>query len=242
MNPRKRKGLLFMVTALVIALGTFVLVARYVSEVNRKVGEIVTVYQAKKPIEAYVPLSQENLEPVEVPRRWVPDSQILTTTELAGRRIGFRVNPGTRINRDMLVARSDLSSTERELAINVNAVTGVAGRVKTGDRVDVLAVFGDVPGLPKQVRVLERGVRIVSIAGEKTVRKKDKKGLDEAKVIPVTLALEPKAALAISYAAAFAEEVRLIALPNEIGVNREREVDDFDASDLGGKAIPEGEK
>jgi pilus assembly protein CpaB len=58
----------------------------------------------------------------------------------------------------------------------------------------------------------------------------------------VTLALEPRGALAVTYSAAFAQEVRLVALPLDVGTNRAREKDTFDAGSLGGKAIPEGIK
>lgn len=240
MNPRQRKGLLFMAVALLVAIGTFLAVTAFVANVNSQVGQRVTVYQARTAIDPYTPLSADNLTPAEVPRRWVSDSAIVSLSELTGRRIGFRVNAGTTISSDMLIASSSLSSTERELAINVNPVTGVAGRVKPGDRVDVYAVFGDVPGLPKQVKVLERNIRIVSIAGQQTVTQQDAQGVRDKEVIPVTLAVEPNAALAITYAAAFAQEVRLIALPSDVGVNRAGETDTYDASALGGIPVPEG--
>ncbi|MFT3875677.1 MAG: Flp pilus assembly protein CpaB [Propioniciclava sp.] len=242
MNPRQRRGLLFMAVALLIALGTFFAVSTFVADVNSQVGQRVTVYRAKTPIDPYTPLSADNIEPVEVPRRWASESSIVSLSELTGRRVGFRLNAGSTINSDMLIPNSSLSSTERELAINVNPVTGVAGRVRPGDRVDVYAVFSEVPGLPKQVRILQRNVRVVSIAGQQTVTQQNAQGVREDQVIPVTLALEPEAALSVSYAAAFAQEVRLVALPSDVGVNRTDEIDVFDASHLGGEAIPEGNR
>ncbi len=242
MNPRQRRGLLFMIVALLIAIGTFLAVSTFVANVNSQVGQRVTVYRAKQVIDAYTPLSPDNLEPVEVPRRWVSESSVVGISELTGRRVGFRLNPGTTISTDMLIPHSALSSTERELAINVDAVTGVAGRVRPGDRVDVYAVFGNVPGLPKQVRILERNVRIVSIAGQQTITQQTSQGTSQNSVIPVTLALEPQAALSVAYAAAFAQEVRLVGLPSDVGVNRTDEQQSFDASNLGGKAIPEGNR
>lgn len=239
MNPRQRKGLLFMAVALLVAIGTFFAVSAFVANVNSQVGQRVTVYQARVPIEPYTPLSADNLEPAEVPRRWVSDSAIVSLTELTGRRIGFRLNAGTTVSSDMLIANSSLSSSERELAINVDPVTGVAGRVRPGDRVDVYAVFGEVPGLPKQVRLLERNIRIVSIAGQQTVTQQGAQGVSTNDVIPVTLAVEPTAAMSITYAAAFADEVRLVALPSDVGVSRTDEPESFDASNLGGTAIPE---
>lgn len=242
MNPRQRKGLLFMLVALLIALGTFFAVTAYVASINSQVGTRVTVYRAAAKIDPYTPLSVDNLTPVEVPERWASKSSIVALNDLVGRRISFEVEQGTTISSDMLIPSSQLSSTEREIALNVNPVTGIGGRISPGDRVDIYAVFGDVPGLPKQVRVLERNIRVVSVAGQQTVTQQTSQGLTEQDVIPVTLAVEPESALSITYASAFAQEVRLIGLPTDVGVNRGQEQDDFDASNLGGKAIPEDGK
>ena len=242
MNPRQLRCLIYLLIAVVVAIATFLTVTRYVSSVNSQVGSRVTVSRAKAPISPYTPLSESLLEPVEVPRRWTSDSSIVSMSALKGRRIGFRVEPGTVITRDMLIAPSDLNPDEREIAINVNSVTGVAGRVKPGDRVDIYAVFADVPGLPKSVRVLTRNIRVVSIAGKMNVTNQSGSGLAETEVIPVTLALTPNDATAVTYAAAFAKEVRLVALPTDAGANRNGENSEYDASSLGGQAVPEGKR
>lgn len=241
MNPRQRRGLLFLLLAGVLASAVFFAVSRYVAQIESQVGPRVTVYQVSQPIDPYRPLGASNVEAIEVPRRWAAPTAVTSLRELEGRRVGFELSAGTVITSDMLIPSTDLSPTERELAINVNSVTGVAGRVRPGDRVDIVAVFADVPGLPKQARVLVRDVRIVSIGGRQTVP--DTTGGELAgtqDVVPVTLALEPKDSLAVTYAAAFALEVRLIALPGDVGANRGDDVDDFDAEDLGGAAVPEG--
>lgn len=240
MNPRQRRGLILIFISAVVAIATFLVVMNYVASVNRQVGVRVTVYQAAEPIEAYTALTPQNLRAVEVPRMWVSDSAILNLDELVGRRIGFRLNENTTVSSDMLIPSSSLNQNEREIAINVDAVTGVAGRVRPGDRVDVYAVFGDVPGLPKSVRALVRDVRIVSIAGEQRVVQASDQGLSENSVIPVTLALIPTDAMAVTYAANFAQEVRLVALPSDVGTDRRDDIDAYDAENLGGTAIPEG--
>lgn len=240
MNPRQRRGIVFMVLSVLVSIAVFVILTGYVRSVSSQVGPTTTVYRAVGPIEAYVPLDAQNLEPYEVPERWAAPTSRLELPELDGRRVGFRVEAGTVVTSDMLIPPSDLSPTEREVAINVDAVTGVAGRVRTGDRVDMYAVFADVPGLPAQVRVLVRDVRIVSIGGVQTVTQSDDAGVEQADVIPVTLALEPNDSLAVTYANAFAQEVRLVALPTDSGLDRSEDVEQFDAGSLGGTAIPEG--
>jgi pilus assembly protein CpaB len=154
--------------------------------------------------------------------------------------VGFPLTAGTVVTEDMLVPVSDLSPTEREIAVNVDAVTGVAGRVRPGDRVDIYAVFSQVPGLPAQVRVLVRDVRVVSLGGLQTITETTAEGIEESDVLPVTLALEPADSLSVTFANAFADEVRLVALPTDVGLDRTGDVDQFDAGSLGGLPVLEG--
>jgi len=222
-------------------LVVFGVVSSYVQDVNSQVGEKVTVYQAARSLPAFSDLTSADLEAVEVPRRWTPSTALLSQAELAGRKISVALEAGSTVTREVLVPPSELSPTEREIAINVDAVTGVAGRIVPGDEVDVYAVFADVPGLPKQARVLVRNVRVVSIGGQQTVDG----GIDDADlgrrtVVPVTVALEPTDSLAVSYAAAFAEEVRLVRLPTGNTERRTDELDQYDAGNLGGTPVLEG--
>lgn len=243
MNPRQRRGILFLLASLVIAVTVFIAVSRYVAQVESQVGPMTTVYQVTEPVDPYRPLGPSNVEAVEVPRRWAASTAVTSLQALEGRRVGFELASGTVVTSDMFIPATDLSPTEREIAINVNSVTGVAGRVRPGDRVDIVAVFAEVPGLPKQVRVLVRDVRVVSLGGSQVVSDTSAEGIGETEtVVPVTLALEPKDSLAVTYAAAFAQEVRLVALPGDVGANRSGDVDDFDAGDLGGRAVPEGQE
>jgi pilus assembly protein CpaB len=239
-NPRQRRGVLLMSLSVLASLAVFAVVASFVADVNSQVGERVTVYQAARELPAFSELDDGALEQVEVPRRWASDAALLQPGELDGRRLGVALTPGTVITRDVLVPPSDLSPTEREIALNVDAVTGVAGRVGPGDRVDIYAVFADVPGLPKQARVLVRNVRVVSIGGQQTVAQDFDATGGQRVVLPVTLALEPNDSLAVSYASAFAQEVRLVRLPLGGTERRTGESDAYDAGNLGGTPVPEG--
>lgn len=238
MNPRQRRGVLFILLSVLLAVVVFFVVASYVGNVASQVGSVVTVYRAADDLPAYTELDEGSIVADEVPARWLSDSAMVTVDELLGRRVGFNVAAGTLLSDDMLVPPSDLSATEREIAIQVNQITGVADRVRPGDFVDIYAVFADVPGLPKQVRVLVRDVRVVSVRGSQVVLDETSATGQQA-VIPVTLALEPADALAVTYAAAFAQEVRLVGLPTGAS-NRSDEDDQFDAENLGGQAVPEG--
>jgi pilus assembly protein CpaB len=232
-----------MVMAGLAAVVVFVALASYVGQVNSQVGAKMTVWKASKDVPAFSQLTSADLEQVSVPEKWAPSTSVTNSEQLDGRKVGFNVKAGTFITQDMLVPPSDLSPTEREIAIDVNAVTGVAGRVQPGDFVDIYAVFADVPGLAKQVRVLVRNVRVVSVGGRQTAEPDPSEDDGKPKdVIPVSLALEPNDALAVTYAGAFAEEVRLVKLPTGNTQNRSGESDKYDAERLGGNAVPEETK
>jgi pilus assembly protein CpaB len=238
-NPRQRRGLLFVLLSAGMAVVVFVVVVAYVGNVASQVGSTVTVYRAAGDLPAYSTITSELLVADEVPERWLSESALVTEADLVGRKVGVNLQEGTMLTADLLVAESDLSATEREIAIEVDEVTGIADRVSPGDYVDIYAVFADVPGLPKQVRVLVRGVRVVSVRGSQ-VQVDEESLTGQTTVVPVTLALEPNDALAVTYAAAFAEEVRLVGLPTGTAEDRTDEQGDFDAEDLGGTAVPEG--
>lgn len=240
MNPRQRRGILLMVLSALAAVLVFVGVSTYVASVNSKVGPMVTVYQVTKDLPAFTTLSADNTEPVQVPQRWAADNTVLKSADIDGRVVSTPMTSGATISLDVLVAPNNLSPNEREVAVNVDAVTGLAGRIRPGDQVDVYAVFTDVPGLTKQSRILVENVRVVSVAGQLQVQTPDAKSL--ANVIPVTLAVSPGSALELTYAAQMAAEVRLIGLPPGVAQDRSKERRTFDARQLGGKAVAERAK
>ncbi len=215
MNPRQRRGAMLMILAAFAALALFVTVTRYVSSVNSQVAPTVTVYQAAKNIQAYQVIEPSEIKSVKIPRRFMSDKAIVDKQQLVGRRVSFNVSSGTYLGSDMLLAPSSLNENEREIAMTVDAKTGIAGRVKSGDFVDVYAVFGDQgSGVSK---VLVRNVRVVSVGGVETSSEKTSQNeLQETQVLPVTLALEPDDALKVTYADSFAQSVRLVGLPQGI--------------------------
>lgn len=235
MNPRQRRGVLFLLLAGLGALVVFFMVTRYVAGVNSKVAPMVTVYQAAKNIPAYRELTADNVKAVEIPERYVPPQALREGAQLSGQRVGFTVARGTLIGSDMLLPPSELNPDEREIAIEVDAVTGIAGRIASGDFVDIYAVFGSPDGSTGSSQVLVQNVRVVSVGGRQTRSKETAEGaLRQADVLPVTVALEPEDALKVTYADSFALAVRLVGLPPGITTeDRSDELDSVDSTGLG---------
>lgn len=233
MNPRQRRGVLVMVLAGLTAVVLFFVAVNYVSSVNAQIAPTTTVLQVAQDVEAYSVIEEEDLESVEVPERWSAASAATRMEDVVGRRVAFNIRTGTYLGDDMLLPPSALNEDEREIALTVDAKTGIAGRIQSGDFVDVYAVFGDEPANGSS-KVLVRNVRVVSVRGVETrTQTSTEDDLTQQEVIPVTLALQPTAALAVTYADAFASTVRLVGLPpGTSGSNRSEERDQVNADDL----------
>lgn len=238
MNPRQRRGAMLMVLAAIAALALFVTVTRYVSSVNSQIAPTVIAYQAARNLDAYHVIQANEIKRVEIPQRFVSEKTIRDKEQLIGRRVSFNVSSGTYLGSDMLLNPSTLDDNEREIAMTVDAKTGIAGRVKSGDFVDVYAVFGEETDGAS--RVLVRNVRVVSVGGvETTSEKTSQDELEETRVLPVTLALAPADALKVTYADAFAQSVRLVGLPQ--GIQNQRRTDEPSSIDNDSLNLPKGD-
>ena len=77
-----------------------------------------------------------------VPQRWAPTAALTDRTQLDRRR---RRAPSSQRNsilqEGMLATPPEINQGEREVAILVDASTGVAGKIEPGRQVDVIAAY-----------------------------------------------------------------------------------------------------
>lgn len=244
MNPRQRRGMVLIIIAVLGAIAVFAGVSSYVSNVNSQVGSKVSVLALKKSRPAFAVLRESDLTTVEVPKRWVGPEAITDPSQVVGHKLAVTVSAGSKLTSDLLVAPTDQTQHERYITIKVDAVTGGANGLRAGDSVDVYAVYADVEGLSKQVRVLVHNVKVVGVSSPQTDRgSSDPKGTSgsPANYIAVTLALSTDDSLAMTYASSFAADLRVVKLP-PVSDQDSSKKDPYDAKNLGGKSVPEGSK
>jgi pilus assembly protein CpaB len=208
MNPRQRRGLLLLILAAVGAITVFFAVSSYVSDVRSQVEPLITVLRLKADAEPYSPIDESELEEFDVPRRWAPETALRDRSELIGQVPASQLETGSILQRGMLVPEPSLEPGQRELAILIDAETGVAGKVGSGDIVDIVASFeGDEAVAPKS-QIVVAGARVIDVGVQRT---REVPGPDpqEEEVIPVTFALSVQESLILTYAESFAAEVRL---------------------------------
>lgn len=215
MNPRQRRGLLLIAIAALGLLGVFVLVAQYVADVREQVDPKVRLLALAQPVKANQAVTDEMLTTVEMPARWAPPTALRDPGDLVGMVAGTDLTERTLLQQGMLVAPPDLAPGEREVAILVDAETGVAGKIGPGRVVDIVATFPATDRKAAQARVIVPAARIVEVGqvrlkGGDTLR--EQQAVDPGQVVPVTFALTPEEVLVVSYAEQNAAGVRLSLL------------------------------
>jgi pilus assembly protein CpaB len=210
-NPRQRRGALLLVAAGLGALGVYFSVLAYVSDVGSRVGDMVTVVTLARPVQAYEPIRSEAVELREVPQRWLPPDAILDERDVVGLVSPTELPEGSFAQRGMFVNRPGVQRGFREVAILVDAETGVAGKVSSGDRVDIIATSepSDDPR-SREAAVLVSNALVVDVGlPEDVERESADGGFGTGRAVPVTFALPVQEALKVAYAESFAVKVRL---------------------------------
>jgi pilus assembly protein CpaB len=211
-NPRQRRGMLLLIIAAIGGLAVFGLVASYVSSVRTEVGPRVPVLRLRGDVEAFRPVTARMVDQVEVPRRWLPDTAVQAVEDLQGMVAGADLRRGSYLQADMLVPPPALEPGQREIAILVDAETGVAGKVERGSYVDIFATFQSTAGsrTRSSSKVIVRSARVLDVGSLERVSTPSLGGLiTPNQVVPVTFALSIKDSLVLTYAESFATKVRL---------------------------------
>ncbi|WP_017569970.1 RcpC/CpaB family pilus assembly protein [Nocardiopsis halotolerans] len=212
MNPRQRRGVLLMVVAAIGAVAVFASVFTYLNGQRERLGDFATVLRLTEPVDAYQPIGEETVERVEVPSMYFdPEVFLSDLSEVevpADQQLvaASHLEPGVYLQHGMVRPEPTLTTGEREIAIMVNAETGVAGKVRRGSFVDIYGTFPAVDhGEACAVRVITE-VEVLDI-GE--LRTREDEGGGVSGVVPVTFRLEPQTALRLAYAEEFSTGLRL---------------------------------
>jgi pilus assembly protein CpaB len=228
MNPRQRRGLLLLVLAGLGLLAVFVLIASYVADVREEVDPKVELLSLSKPVRAFESVPDDAVTTVRMPERWAPPTALRDRAELVGLVAGSDLTKDSLLQKGMLISPPELAPGQREVAILVDAETGVAGKIGPGAVVDIVATYAGDPqqGIAPKSTVVVPGARIIEVGqpqlkGGRGVQPAE---ADPTEVVPVTFALKPLEQLKVTEAESFAEEVRLALLrPGETSTLKQRE-------------------
>lgn len=213
MNSRQRRGVILLVLSALCALGAFAGVLSVIRDVNSKVGPEVAAYRLKDDVAPYRELTSDQFEKVSMPERWLSSTAVTNLSEIRGKIAVTRLEKGSLLQRDMIVNRPELEAGQQEIAILIDAATGVAGKINPGSRVNIYATFKDETDNGKdQSKVIVENARVIDV-GKLTALDPGQSSNDRRRTaneaVPITFALDTADAQRVAYAESFAEHVRL---------------------------------
>lgn len=214
MNPRQRRGALLIALSAVGAVAVFVMVANYVADVRAEVGPVTEAVALADGAAAHEPITGDMLERMEVPERWMPAGAVTDPAQAVGRVAPSDLPSGTLLQEGMLVDPPEIDEGGRELAILVDAETGVGGKIGPGSTVDVVGTFtGDDTGddqAPRQSVYALQNLEIIEVGSPQDATEEgNAPGFATGDVVPITFSLNVKEALQLAYVETFADNVRL---------------------------------
>nr|WP_127891850.1 Flp pilus assembly protein CpaB [Streptomyces sp. S10(2018)] len=211
MNSRQRRGIILLVLSVLCALGAFAGVLSVINDVKSKVGPEVTAYRLKSDIEPNTQLGAAQFEKTEMPERWLSENAVTDLSQVRGKIAVTRLKAGSLLQTDMIVDTPALRPGQQEVAIMIDAATGVAGKITPGSTVNVYATFeGAREGDPDQSKIIVTNAKVIDV-GELTSLEPDEDSRDRepTDAVPITFALSTIDAQRITYAESFARRVRL---------------------------------
>ncbi|MBT2386481.1 Flp pilus assembly protein CpaB [Streptomyces sp. ISL-11] len=226
MNSRQRRGIILLLLSVLCALGALAGVFAVVHDAESKVGPETTAYRLRADIPAYQPLdrAKDSFERISMPERWLPRTAVTDLADLDGKIAVTPLRRGSLLQRDMVADRPELGPGQQEIAIMIDAATGVAGKINPGSRVNIYATFDAKESGGKPVsRVMVSNARVIAVGKLKPLDREAGSGAAATtrrggEAVPITFALGTADAQRVAYAESFASHVRLaLVAPGDDG-------------------------
>ncbi|MGW1027608.1 Flp pilus assembly protein CpaB [Streptomyces sp. NPDC002577] len=210
MNSRQRRGVILLLISVLCAFAAFVGVLSVISDVDSKVGPEVAAYEVKSDIAPYTELNSSAFQKVKMPKRWLPDTAVTDLSQISGKIAVTTLRKGSLLQSDMIVKQPALKAGEQEIAIMIDAETGVAGKITPGSTVNIYATFGGQTDREKPMsRIIVPNARVLDVGRLTALEPKSDNQNAPTEAVPITFALDTKDAQRVAYAESFAEHVRL---------------------------------
>jgi pilus assembly protein CpaB len=210
MNSRQRRGVVLLVVSVLCAAAAFAGVVAVVGDARSQVGPKVTAYELTADVPAYTALTPSKVHRISVPKRWLPGTAVRDTVEFAGKIAAVPLTKGSLLQSDMVAARPELKAGQMEIAIMIDAETGVAGKITPGSRVNIFATFaGKKDTDPDVSKIIVANAQVIDVGQIKAFDGSQDAQRVSEQGVPITFALGAEDAQRVAYAESFARHVRL---------------------------------
>lgn len=146
------KNKLILILALVVGLvaaGGIYFYLDNMQKTYREEGEFVKVVTSKQRIPAKTMITAQMIETKEIPSKYINTDAAVDPKEVIGKTVKSEILPGEQVLRGKLAGAKGSSEGlsymiepgKRAVTIAVNEISGVAGQILPGDRVDIMGTF-----------------------------------------------------------------------------------------------------
>ncbi|MEW2299879.1 Flp pilus assembly protein CpaB [Streptomyces sp. NPDC006655] len=210
MNSRQRRGVILLILSVLCALAAFAGVLSVIDDVKSQVGPEVTAYKVRSDVKPYTTLTAGQFQKVEMPKRWLSANAVTSLGEIQGKIAVTTLKKGSLLQTDMVVDQPELKPGEQEVAIMIDAATGVAGKITPGALVNVYATFqGKQASAPDQSKIIVTNARVLDVGAQLSYVDPADRNQQPTDAVPITFALSTLDAQRLTYAESFAQRVRL---------------------------------
>lgn len=132
----------------VLAAGLFYLYIQDVKQQYRP-DDLITVIKARTDVKRDSIVTEEMLQAIELPGKYAHPDAVQKRQDIVGKIAGSDISAGEIILKQKLVEQDNstdrmayrVPQSKRAVAIGIDSISGVAGYIKEGDRVDVFATL-----------------------------------------------------------------------------------------------------
>lgn len=146
------KNKLILIFAVIIGLAAAAGIYMYLDGMKKTYqadGDFVKVVIAKQRIPAKTMITAQMIELKEIPSKFINTNAAVDAKEVVGKTVKSEILPGEQVLRDKIAGAKGTSEGlsyiiqpgKRAVTIAVSEITGVAGQILPGDRVDIMGTF-----------------------------------------------------------------------------------------------------
>jgi Flp pilus assembly protein CpaB len=204
MIDAKRKALIFLSLAFILAIVTAGLILNEIKQAQTAMGETVKVASAEEDIGSNKPIKEDQITWVEMPKSSVVSSFIQDGRELEKKIALVNIKEGDILSKNMLRSNVDIPADHRVVLLNPTENVLIDEDVKPGDLVDIIVSTEEKDGLKTQ-RLL-KNVSVVQ-SNSQTVETEDK---EKAKFNQIKVSLNVKDAEQLIHYQNKAKQIRVL--------------------------------
>jgi pilus assembly protein CpaB len=219
MNSRQRRGVVLLVISVLCAVAAFAGVVVVVGNARSQVGSKVTAYELTADVPAYTELTASQVHRISVPKRWLPGTAVRDIGEVQGKIAAVPLKKGSLLQSDMMASRPQLQPGQMEIAIMIDAETGVAGKITPGARVNIFATFKGKRDIDPDIsKLMVANAQVIDVGQIKAFDQSQNTQRLSTQGVPITFALQVQDAQRLAFSESFAVHVRLaLVAPTDTG-------------------------